>query len=197
MVSNQWVRFDGARTVRVWAGLFVVLLTWTGGWSQGLGRLAVTVQQGKLSVDVQGATVETLLAQIEAQGRIRILIDPSAEPQMRQEIRTQFAGMALEDGLRRLFRVVSLDHTIFYTQGLGGPVVMTDVHVFGQAQGSAPAPHKPRAERPTPRVAADLDQDPPAEGEDQDLPAESEDQDPSPGHPVHGRRAAPSPSAPK
>jgi hypothetical protein len=188
MVSNQWVRFDGARTVRVWAGLFVVLLTWTGVWSQGPGRLAVTVQQGQLSVDAQGATVEALLAQIEAQGHIRIFIDPSAEPQMPHEIRTQFAGMALEDGLRRLFRVVSLDHTIFYTQGLGGPVVMTDVHVFGQAQGRAPAPQEPSPARLNPRAAVDLGQDPPTEGEPQD---------PSPAHLVHGRQATPSPSVPK
>jgi len=178
MAAQRRDQQAGGWAFGVVAGLCVVLLAGTGAWAQGQDRqvghtlprraepwLSVTVQQDQLSVDARGADVGELLAQIGQQAHIRMRVTPSA----RRPISAQWAGIALDEGLRRLCRLAALSHAILYARGPGGKVVITEVRVFGEQLGGAASPA----------------QDPLEAGARQDDPATSASSDPSPGHYIH------------
>jgi hypothetical protein len=192
MATHRWYHHEGCRAFGVLAGLFLVLISWTGVWSQGKElqaggihqrspeqRLSVTVQQGQLSADVSGADVGELLAQIGQQAGIRILIAPSA----RRQISAQLAGIELDEGLRHLFRLASLSHTILYARGPAGTVAIKEVRVFGEGTGGASVPplagvrarNEPTPEDTSQHAAATPAQDSPDEGEtEEDAPDTSQ-----------------------
>jgi hypothetical protein len=178
MAANRRYQQEGCWAFGVVTGLFVILLSWTGAWSQGQDLqaghtpprraekwLSVTVQQEQLSVDARGADMAELLAQIGQQASIRMLVPPSA----RRQISAQLAGLELDEGLRRLFRLASLSYAILYVRGPGGTVRITEVRVFGEKPGGA----------------ASLAQDPPSAGDRQEDAAASATNDQWPGHYIH------------
>ena len=188
MMIQRWKHHTRCRAFGVWGGLFVVLMAWTGAWSQGQDlpaeslrqrrpepQLAVTVHQGQLSADVRGAEVGELLAQIGQQAGIRMRVAPSA----RTLISAQFVGIALDEGLRRLCRLAALNHTILYTRDPGGTVAIQEVRVFGAEPAGAPV--SPRADVRARNEAAPDDTSPPADATPAlDPPAADESQEDAP-----------------
>jgi hypothetical protein len=130
-------------------GLVVLSLHAAGAWSWGqglraedtrkrraaLGR-AVVVHQGQLSVDVQAADLGEVLAQIGRQAGIRISVGPSAG----KKVSTRFADVELEEGLRRLLRLASLNHVFLYAPGPDGTVAITEVRVLGEGTAESTRP---------------------------------------------------------
>jgi hypothetical protein len=118
-------------------------------------KLAVVVQQGQLSVDVQEADLEEVLAHIGRQAGIRISPGPSSG----KRVSARFSGVALEDGLRRLLRSAHLSHLFLYAKGPTGAVTISEVRVLGEGQEvtspsailAAPGvpTHEPNAEAPS------------------------------------------------
>src|ERR687891_2508492 len=149
MMSTRQHRHTGYQVCGIVAGLLLLLLPGTGAWSQGqalqaedtpqrsamYGR-AVVVQKGRLSVDVQAADLGEVLAQIRQQAGIRISAGPSAG----KRISAQFAGVELEEGLRRLLRLASLNHLFLYGPGPAGTVAITEVRVLGEGSAEPPRP---------------------------------------------------------
>jgi hypothetical protein len=130
MVSNRQHRRTGYRAIGIVAAL-LLLIPCTGVWSQGTGRhaedtrprsaakgRAVVVQEGRLSVDLQEADLGEVLAQIGRQAGIRMSSGPSSG----KRISAHFAGLELEEGLRRLLRLASLSHSFLYAKGPAGTV---------------------------------------------------------------------------
>ena len=127
--------------------LLLLLLPGTGAWSPGTslqaedtrprrpaaGR-AVVVQEGRLSVDVQGADLGEVLAQIGQQAGIRISAGPSAG----KKVSARFADVELEEGLRRLLRLASLSHLFLYAPGPAGTVAIAEVRVVGEGTATPP-----------------------------------------------------------
>lgn len=113
----------------------------------------VTVDQGRLSVDLRQADIHTVLAQIGKQVGIPILIGAID----RKTVSVEFTDVELERGLRRLLRLASLSHTILYAQGPAGTVAMRAVHVFGEGKGEA-TPQPIIAEREVDESAEDAGQ---------------------------------------
>jgi hypothetical protein len=147
MVSNRHHRAAGYGICGILAGLLVLLIPGTGAWSQGKGPqaedtrqrnavkgLQVVVQEGRLSVDVQEADLGEVLAQIGRQANIRMFAGPSAG----KRVSARFAGVELEDGLRRLLRLASLSYIFLHAQGPAGTVVIAEVRVLGAGQDSSP-----------------------------------------------------------
>jgi hypothetical protein len=130
-------------TARPWAGA----LTPGDVASQRLTpRVQVTVQQGRLSVDLREAEVGEVLAQISQQTGIPILVSPGAgEP-----ISVRFTGVALDQGLRRLLQLASRSYAMRYARDPTGGVTIQEVRVFGEAQagGSEPSRAEPAGEEP-------------------------------------------------
>jgi hypothetical protein len=123
------------------AGLLCLLIPCTGAWSQGKGLQAqdtrqrsaakglhVVVQEGRLSVDVQEADLGEVLAQVGRQAGIRISSGPSAG----KRVSARFAGVELEEGLRRILRLASL--------GPAGKVAVSEVRVLGEGKDTSPRP---------------------------------------------------------
>jgi hypothetical protein len=185
MATHRGYHHKGCRGFGVLAGFFLILLSWTGAWSQGKElqarsirqrspeqRLSVTVHQGQLSADVRGADVGELLAQIGRQAGIRMLVAPSA----RRQISAQLAGIELDEALRHLFRLASLNHTILYVREPGGMVAIKEVRVFGEETGGASVPpltgmrarNEPSPEDTIQHAAATPAQDSSNEGETQE-----------------------------
>ena len=185
MATHRWYHHKGCRGFGVLAGLFLVLISWTCAWSQGKElqagsirqrnpeqRVSVTVRQGQLAADVRGADVGELLAQIGQQAGIRMLVAPSAS----RQISAQFAGIELDEALRRLFRLASLNHTILYAREPGGTVAIKEVRVFGEETGGASVPplagvrarHEPTPADSSQHSAATPAQDSSDEGETQE-----------------------------
>jgi len=98
--------------------------------------LRVVVQAGQLSVDVQEAELGEVLAQIGRQAGIRISSGPSSG----QRISARFAGVELEEGLRRLLRLASLSHLFLYAKGPAGTVTIAELRVVGEGQDTSPRP---------------------------------------------------------
>jgi hypothetical protein len=131
------------------AGLLCLLIPCTGAWPQGKGLqaedtrqrratkgLQVVVQEGRLSVDVQEADLGEVLAQIGRQAGIRISSGPSSG----KRVSARFAGVELEDGLRRLLRAVSLSHSFLYAKGPAGTVTIAELRVLGEGKDTSPGP---------------------------------------------------------
>jgi type II secretory pathway component GspD/PulD (secretin) len=148
MVSNQYRRYTGYRIFSILAAL-LLLLPCTGAWPQGKGLqaedtrlrraakgLQVVVQEGRLSVDFQEADLGEVLAQIGRQAGIRISSGPSSG----KRVSARFAGVELEDGLRRLLRAVSLSHSFLYAKGPAGTVTIAELRVLGEGKDTSPGP---------------------------------------------------------
>jgi hypothetical protein len=113
----------------------------------------VVVQEGQLSVDLQEADLGEVLAQIGRQAGIRMSSGPSSG----KRISARFAGVELEEGLRRLLRLASLSHSVLYATGPAGTVAMTEVRVLGEGKDSSPRPAtgvEPRVEEHEPTTGA-------------------------------------------
>ena len=83
-----------------------------------------------------------VLAQIGRQAGIRISSGPSSG----KRVSARFAGVELEEGLRRLLRAVSLSHIFLYANGPAGTVTISEVRVLGEGKNSDPPPsHRRRA----------------------------------------------------
>jgi hypothetical protein len=147
MVSNRYHRAAGYEICGILAGLLFLLIPCTGAWSQGkapqaedtrqrnaVKELQVVVQEGRLSVDVQEADLGQVLAQIGRQANIRMVAGPSAG----KRVSARFAGVELEDGLRRLLRQASLNYILLHAQGPTGAVVIAEVRVLGAGQDASP-----------------------------------------------------------
>jgi hypothetical protein len=149
MVSNRHHQYKGYWIFGIVAGLLVLLIPCTGAWSQGKGLQAqdtrqrsaakgldVVVQEGRLSVDLQEADLGEVLTQVGRQAGIRISSDPSSG----KRVSARFAGVELEEGLRRLLRLASLSHIFLYANGPGGTVTISEVRVLGEGQDTTPRP---------------------------------------------------------
>jgi hypothetical protein len=146
MVSTRPHHRTGYRVSGLLAAL-LILLSVASAWPQGQslqaedprqrraapGR-AVIVQGGQLSVDLQGADLAEVLTEVGRQAGIRIAAGPSAG----KRVSARFAEVGLEDGLRRLLRLASLNHIFLYAPGPAGTVAITELRVLGEgAAGSA------------------------------------------------------------
>jgi hypothetical protein len=148
-VSSRHRRCKGYQLLGIFIGLLAFLSLGSGARSQGTGVPAddprpraaapgrhVLVQAGRLSVDLQEADLGEVLAQIGRQAGIRITPGPSAG----KRISLRFAGVELEEGLRRLLRAASLSHLFLYAQGPTGGVTVAEVRVFGEGKEPSPRP---------------------------------------------------------
>jgi hypothetical protein len=106
----------------------------------------VTVVQGRLSVDLRDADIQTVLAQIAEQAGFTLLTGPLE----RQTVSVQFADVPLEQGVRRLLRLASLNHVMLTAPAAAGRVALKELRVF--AGGDARGPFVIAA-RPTEVVA--------------------------------------------
>lgn len=111
-------------------------------------RTSVTVEQGRLSVDLRQADMQTVLAHIGEQAGIAIFVGSMD----RRTISAQFAGVDLEQGLRRLLRLASLDYLLLYARESTGAVTLREVRVFAEEQGER-SPKPLAAEREERAVA--------------------------------------------
>jgi type II secretory pathway component GspD/PulD (secretin) len=149
LMSAQQHRHRGYQVYGIVAGLLVLLLLGTGAWSQGQGLhtedtrqrsatqgRAVVVHQGRLSVDVRAADLGEVLAQIGQQAGMRIAVGPSTG----KKVSARFTGVELEEGLRRLLRLASLNHLFLYAPGPAGTVAIAEVRVVGEGQADPPRP---------------------------------------------------------
>jgi hypothetical protein len=147
-VSTQPHRDQGYGFVGILAGLLCLLILGAGALVQGTGLpvedmrqrhgatgLQVVVRDGRLSVDVQEADLGEVLAQIGRQANIRIV----SGPRVGTRVSARFAGMEIEEGLRRLLRLASLSHLFRYAPGPSGKVVLAEVRVLGEEK-TAPPP---------------------------------------------------------
>jgi hypothetical protein len=96
--------------------------------------LDVRVHDGRLSVNVQAADLGEVLKQIGRQASIKISAGPSAG----KRVSARFAGVALEEGIRRLLRLASLSHLFLYAPGPGGSAVLAEVRVSGEGKDTTP-----------------------------------------------------------
>lgn len=148
-MENRHHRSKGYWLVGLVTGLLCLLIPFTGAWSQRKGLpaedtrqrstakgLHVVVQEGRLSVDVQEADLGEVLAQIGRQAGIRMSSGPSSG----KRVSARFAGVELEEGLRRLLRLASLSHSFLYTTGPAGTVAITEVRVLGEGKDPSPRP---------------------------------------------------------
>jgi hypothetical protein len=147
MVLNRHHRCKEYWTFGILAGLLFMLIPCTGAWSQGKGLpaqdthqrstakgLYVDVQQGRLSVDLQEADLGEVLAQIGRQAGIRMVSGPSSG----KRVSARFAGVELEEGLRRLLRLASLSHIFLYAHGPAGTIAISEVRVLGEGKAEPP-----------------------------------------------------------
>jgi type II secretory pathway component GspD/PulD (secretin) len=132
--------------------------------------MPVVVHEGQLSVDLREAPVREVLAAIGKQAGLRVLVDASVH----RTISAQFTDMALEQGLRRLLRVASLSYTLRYTWDPAATLVLEEVRVFGEAQGSASTNHNRAPMARTRRAAALLPSLPQEDRTEPDQDAEPE-----------------------
>ena len=90
------------------------------------GWAKVTVVQGRLSVDLRDADIQTVLAQIAKQAGFTLLTGPLE----RQTVSVQFADVPLEQGVRRLLRLASLNHVMLSAPDAAGRVALKELRVF-------------------------------------------------------------------
>jgi len=166
---------------RVLIVLLMTLTVWTEGWPQPPIRDAesaplrprgaqmhVTVDGGSLSVDLREAPVREVLATIGQQVGLRVRIDAAAT----RRVSAQFTAMALDQGLRRLLRMASLNYALLYTRGPAATAILHEVRVFGEERREEPANHDQAPIQPAQHAAAQLS-----------LPAQEEHAEPQPTEP--------------
>ena len=163
MKAHLWHGYPGRWSWRLVFWLFLMVACWPAqgraGGAQGTRRdnpqgwARVTVDQGRLSVDLRDAEVGEVLSQIAQQTGIPILVSPSAE----KRVSVQFTGLELDKGLRRLMRLASVSYTILYAPRPAGVVAISEIRVFGEA--TEGAPRQPIvAEQDTKESAEDIGQ---------------------------------------
>jgi hypothetical protein len=147
MGSTRPHRDRAYRVIHIIVALLSLLVPGPAAWAQESGRpaeatrerratpgLDVRVHDGRLSVNVQAADLGEVLKQIGRQASIKISAGPSAG----KRVSARFAGVALEEGIRRLLRQVSLSHLFLYAPGPGGSVVLAEVRVSGEGKDTPP-----------------------------------------------------------
>ena len=100
--------------------------------SEGWAR--VTVVQGRLSVDLREADMQTVLAEIAKQAGFTLLTGPLE----RQTVSVQFADVPLEQGVRRLLRLASLNHVMLSAPDAAGRVALKELRVFAAGNTRSP-----------------------------------------------------------
>jgi hypothetical protein len=167
MAMNRHYRGEVGWIVGVLTGLLVVLMPVLVVWSQDTTpraeetgqakmptRLRITVQQGRLSVDLRGADIRAVLAQIGEQGGVRMVFSQNST----RKVSAQFAGVELEEGLRRLLQQASLSYIVLYGPGPTGASVVREVRVVGEKGGVAETAEAPER-TPAPQAAVERDRD--------------------------------------
>jgi hypothetical protein len=138
MGSTRPHRDRAYRIIHIIVALLSLLMPGPAAWTQESGRAApgldVRVHDGRLSVNVQAADLGEVLAQIGRQASIKISAGPSAG----KRVSARFAGVVLEEGIRRLLRLASLSHLFLYAPGPGGSVVLAEVRVWGEGKDTPP-----------------------------------------------------------
>jgi len=145
MMANQWLPWRAGWTMSLVASLFMTLIPWLGHGVHGdtaESQLDITVHEGQLSVDLQDADVDDVLAAIGRQAGMTIL----GHPRPATRVSAQFTGILLDEGVRRLLRLASLSSTMVYTHAPTGAVVLTAVYVF--EEGPGPVLHPQVAAKP-------------------------------------------------
>lgn len=148
----------GSRSRQRWMAivwLCLVTVCWSGRTSAGQTpateqdqqeREQVTVEHGRLSVHLQDADVGKVLAHIGRQANIVLRIAPA----LKTTISVQFTDVALDQGLRRLLRLASLNYVLVYAQDSTGNTTLQEVRVLGDEQGDASPPSSVAAVRTPP-----------------------------------------------
>jgi hypothetical protein len=121
--------------IAVMAGLLLALISWAPDVSRGeeARRLAITAQEGRLSVDLKDAEMPDIFAQIGKEAGITIVFEAAS----RKRVSIQFRDMEFDQGLRRLLGLAALDYVIVYAQEPGGAVGIREVRILNTAPGSA------------------------------------------------------------
>jgi hypothetical protein len=104
--------------------------------SSSVPQQYVAIDQGRLTVDLRDADVSEVLAQIGRQAGISRVLGLNVTTRVSGE----FAGVPLEQGLRRLLQRAGLSHAIVYTPAPTGGVSIAEVRVFGATSPEAPPP---------------------------------------------------------
>lgn len=162
MAVNRRHRGEGGWIVSVLTGLLVILMPVLVAWSQDRTpgaeetnqakmptRLRIAVQQGRLSVDLRGADIRAVLAQIGEQAGVRMVFSQSSA----RKVSAQFVNVELEEGLRRLLQLASLSYIVQYGPGPTGASVVQEVRVYGET--GEPAQKAEKDELPPDSLAAD------------------------------------------
>jgi hypothetical protein len=149
MARHRRRQLGGCLSFGLLAGLLLTLLPWLEGSPEGkerepdgtrqehpAKRLHVTIQHGRLSVDLGDADMGEVLAQIGQKAGILIILGPSSG----KRISAQIMDAKLEEGLRRLLQLASLSHAILYAQGSTGMLAIREVRVFGEDKGRTALP---------------------------------------------------------
>ena len=121
----------GLGTIGVAAVLLIALIPWAR-VSRGEERLAITAQEGRLSVDLKEAEMRDVLAQIGKEAGITVVFESAS----RQRVSVRFSD-ELEPGLRRLLGLAALNYVIVYAQEAGGAVAIREVRVLDAVLGSS------------------------------------------------------------
>jgi hypothetical protein len=130
------MRTEGVRRLRILgvvASLLLVLSLWA--WDVGRGeeaqRLAITAQQGRLSVDLKDAEISAILAQIGKEADITIVFESAP----RKRVSARFSDIELEIGLRRLLGLAALNYIIVYAEQPEGAIGVRELRVLDAVPG--------------------------------------------------------------
>jgi HEAT repeat protein len=126
----------------VGAGLALIALTSTGAASDQAGeprrRDTVRAKEGRLSVDVQGRSLEWVLGQISRAANVAFVTD-EALPET--TVSVQFGDIPLDEGLRRILK--DQDSFFFYEAEGNAPSALRVVWVYPKGQGRSIQPVPP------------------------------------------------------
>jgi hypothetical protein len=149
MATYRWVPPRGHWVTHLVAGFIFALCPLLGGWSNGEAPVAdatraetlarrprISVQHGRLTVNLRDADVRQVIAEIGQLAGIPMILGPIPERKVSAEI----TDVDLEEGLLRLMKRAALNHTIPYAQGPAGKLVMKKVLVFETAPGGGSLP---------------------------------------------------------
>jgi HEAT repeat protein len=126
----------------VGAGLALIALTSTGAASDQAGdarrRDTIRSKEGRLSVDVQGRTLEWVLGQISRAANVAFVTD---ETLPETTVSVQFGDVPLDEGLRRILK--DQDSFFFYEAQGNAPSALRVVWVYPKGQGRSIQPVPP------------------------------------------------------
>jgi hypothetical protein len=137
MIRDQQLQGKGGWVVCVVTSLLATSLLWLEATAQAYvaePQHNFRIHQGRLSVDLQEEDVGDVLTAVGQRAGITIL----GNPRPGARVSTQFTGLSLDEGLRRLLRLASLSYSFVYARDPTGAVVLTAVHVFEEAKGQIP-----------------------------------------------------------